>query len=210
MRIKLDENLPLQIASRLNALGHDVHTAFGEGLSGCMDGELWEAAQREERFLITQDLDFSDTQRFLPGTHHGILLLRLHSPSKRSLLQRIEELFQNETVGDWTGCFVVATERNSACAADRASGAGGSPSRVAFTPARSGRVGLFTFTMSAKLSHKYPDDHPNIVIPNGVRGVRNLSSPLCRAPDVRNACSSIFPGANSNRHPAIPQQTNHL
>lgn len=111
MRIKLDENLPLQTAFRLKALGHDVHTTYEEGLSGCVDREIWEAAQREERCLITQDLDFSDVRRFAPGEHHGILLIRLNSPSRMRLIERIEELFQSENVSNWAGCFVVATER---------------------------------------------------------------------------------------------------
>jgi predicted nuclease of predicted toxin-antitoxin system len=77
MRIKIDENLPPQIAQKLTSFGHDVHTARDEGLSGCVDLIIWEAAQRDGRFLITQDLDFSDTRRFAPGEHHGILLIRL-------------------------------------------------------------------------------------------------------------------------------------
>ena len=111
MRIKLDENLPLQIATKLKTRAHDVHTADEEGLSGRSDEEIWEAAQRERRFLITQDLDFSDRRRFAPGTHHGILLIRLHSPSRIALIQRVEGLFQDEDVNSWVGCFVVASER---------------------------------------------------------------------------------------------------
>jgi predicted nuclease of predicted toxin-antitoxin system len=111
MIIKIDENLPLQIAFKLKSFGHDVHTAQKEGLAGCADRAVWEAAEREERFLITQDLDFSDARRFAPGTHHGILLIRLRSPSRFTLIQRIEELFQNENVSAWAGCFVVATDR---------------------------------------------------------------------------------------------------
>jgi predicted nuclease of predicted toxin-antitoxin system len=64
MKIKLDENLPLSLASALTNLGHEVHTLSEENLSGGKDHELWNAAQRESRFLITQDLDFSDTRRF--------------------------------------------------------------------------------------------------------------------------------------------------
>jgi predicted nuclease of predicted toxin-antitoxin system len=111
MRIKLDENLPLQIASRLQTLGHEVHTTQQEGLLGCADKEIWEAAQREERCLVTQDLDFSDARRFAPGTHHGVLLLRLHSAGRLSLIERVEELFRCEDVDSWVGCFVVATEQ---------------------------------------------------------------------------------------------------
>ncbi len=60
---------------------------------------------------ITQDLDFSNSQQFAPGSHCGILLVRLHSPNQRNLIERTGELFQMENVGDWAGCFVVATER---------------------------------------------------------------------------------------------------
>jgi len=111
MRIKVDENLPSQIAQKLKSFGHDAHTAQDEGIGGCVDSVIWEAAQRERRFLITQDLDFSDARRFAPGTHHGILLIRLQFPSMFSLIERIEELFQKENVNSWPGCFVVTTER---------------------------------------------------------------------------------------------------
>jgi len=111
MKIKLDENLPLQIASKLQRLGHDVHTIEDEGLSGCNDIELWQAVQRDARFLLTQDMDFSDTRTFSPGSHHGIALLRFQTPSRRTLIERTEEVFRHESVSQWSGCFVVVTER---------------------------------------------------------------------------------------------------
>ena len=111
MKIKLDENLPLRLAILLKDLGHDVHTLHDELLLGHADREIWEAAQKESRFLITQDLDFSDLRQFAPGSHHGILLVRLRSPNRRDLIERIGELFQKENAGEWAGCFVVATER---------------------------------------------------------------------------------------------------
>jgi predicted nuclease of predicted toxin-antitoxin system len=111
MKIKLDENLPLQIAPELQSLGHEVHTLDKEGLSGCADDELWQAAQHEGRLLITQDLDFSDIRAFVPGTHHGLLLIRLRLPSRRALIARLVDVFRRENVSSWTRCFVVVTER---------------------------------------------------------------------------------------------------
>ena len=111
MKIKLDENLPRALASQLAAKGHHVHTVVEEGIAGAGDPQVWEAAQREERFLITQDMHFSDTRRFAPGTHEGILLLRLLTPSRRALIARVEELFTEYDVAEWARCFVVATER---------------------------------------------------------------------------------------------------
>ena len=111
MKIKLDENLPATLASTLNALGHDVHTVGDEELLGHSDPEIWQAAQREERFLITQDKkDFSDLRQFAPGKHYGILQIRLHSPGRQSLKNLITKLFTTQNVEDWRGCLVVATE----------------------------------------------------------------------------------------------------
>jgi predicted nuclease of predicted toxin-antitoxin system len=111
MKIKLDENLPVSLVATLSSLHHDVHTVAEENLSGRSDRDVWEAAQRDARFLITQDLDFSDLRRFTPGTHSGILLVRLRSPDRQSLSQRVREIFQNEEVTSWLQCFVVATDR---------------------------------------------------------------------------------------------------
>jgi len=111
MRIKIDENLPSRLASRLAAMGHDVKTVKEEGIAGKSDPVVWENAQREARFLITQDLDFSDSRRFAPGSHYGILLIRLHNPSWRTLLARALDVFAQEEVAQWVGCVVVATER---------------------------------------------------------------------------------------------------
>jgi predicted nuclease of predicted toxin-antitoxin system len=111
MKAKLDENLPLQLAFRLRKLGHDVHTAQDENLSGCDDAKLWTHTQQESRILITQDLDFSDSRHFAPGTHHGIVLVRLRSPSRLRLVERLEEVFRGEAVDEWAGCFVVVTDQ---------------------------------------------------------------------------------------------------
>jgi predicted nuclease of predicted toxin-antitoxin system len=90
MKIKLDENLPFGVAGLLRNLGHDVHELFQEGLAGEPDHVIWSATQNEKRFLITQDLDFSDLRRFAPGSHYGVLLVRLRSPNRRQLVQQIE------------------------------------------------------------------------------------------------------------------------
>jgi predicted nuclease of predicted toxin-antitoxin system len=110
MKIKLDENLPSVLAPRLAAMRHDVQTVVEEGIAGKPDGVIWQAAQSEARFLITQDMDFSNAQRLVLGTHHGILLIRMRTPSRRALVARVADLFAQEDVTHWAKCFVVATE----------------------------------------------------------------------------------------------------
>ena len=110
MNIKLDENLPERLVAELSALGHDVDTIRAKRLAGRDDTDVWEVTQAAERFLVTQDLDFSDLRRYAPGTHAGLLLVRLDSPSREALLARVSVLFATEPVNEWGGCLVVATD----------------------------------------------------------------------------------------------------
>jgi hypothetical protein len=68
MKIKLDENLPFRLGDLLKDHGHDSHSVHEERLVGHNHREIWEAAQKESRFLITQDLDFSDSRKFVSLT----------------------------------------------------------------------------------------------------------------------------------------------
>ena len=111
MKIKLDENLPERLVEELALSGHEVETVRMEGLKGCPDLDIWQAAQKERAFLITQDLDFSDIRRFAPGTHFGILLVRLAAPGREILRHIIGEAFRTEDVRSWSRCFVVLTDR---------------------------------------------------------------------------------------------------
>lgn len=94
----------------LASLGHEIDTVPQEGLAGQNDAHVWHATQTAGRFFITQDLDFSDVRRFMPGAHHGLLLVRLRDPGRNALVRRVRSLFQTENVEAWKQCFVVATE----------------------------------------------------------------------------------------------------
>jgi len=82
MKVKLDENLPLQIAVELCARTHDVQTVGEEVLTGRADADIWQAAQREGRILITQDLDFSDTRKFQPGSRNSAHTSAIAQPTE--------------------------------------------------------------------------------------------------------------------------------
>lgn len=110
MKLKLDENLPESLLPALTGLGHDADNVRGENLTGQADSDIWQAAQEAGRFLITQDLDFSDIRRFAPGTHHGLMLVRLRLPGRLALARRIAEVFTREEVGSWAGCFILVTD----------------------------------------------------------------------------------------------------
>lgn len=109
MKIKPDENVTTKLSSVLSELGHDVRTAIDEGLSGKSDFEVWRTAQTEDRFLITQDLDFSDVRVYAPGSHAGTMLLRLDSPNQTAIVERVREVFAETDSSSWRGCLVIAS-----------------------------------------------------------------------------------------------------
>ncbi len=110
MKIKLDENLPETLLGVLSELNHDVDNVRQESLVGQSDPNIWNAAQSEGRFIITQDLDFSDVRQFAPGTHHGLMLVRMRAPGRLALTRRIPEVFATEPVDSWRRCFVLVTD----------------------------------------------------------------------------------------------------
>ncbi len=111
MKIKLDENLPDELVELFTSRGHDVHTVRDERLVGRDDQIVFEAAVKEGRALITQDLDFSDVRQFSPGTHPGIVLVRLQSPSRMRLIERFRQILDSDTIDGWTGSFGVVTDK---------------------------------------------------------------------------------------------------
>lgn len=52
-RVKLDEDLPRQIADLVAAHGHDAVRVVGQGWQGVTDDALWPRVQAERRWLIT-------------------------------------------------------------------------------------------------------------------------------------------------------------
>jgi predicted nuclease of predicted toxin-antitoxin system len=111
MKIKLDENIPAALLSDLLELGHDACSVYQQGLKGTADSQLWQMVQDEHRFFITQDLDFSDTLKFRPGGHAGILLIRLREPGRLKLRKKIRDLFASKSPEDnWYGTFIVLSD----------------------------------------------------------------------------------------------------
>ena len=109
MKLKLDENIPHAVRRRLASFGLDADTVRDEGLGGRRDVDVWDAAQAEQRFLVTQDLDFSDRRRFAPGTHCGSLLVRLPDSEQWRIGDYVTAWLSSPDAATWARCFVVAT-----------------------------------------------------------------------------------------------------
>ena len=64
MKLKLDENLDVRLASSLSQAGHEVTTVRDQGLAGIDDQALYVRCRSESRTLVTVDLDFANVLRY--------------------------------------------------------------------------------------------------------------------------------------------------
>ena len=92
MKFKLDENLPVSAASILAAAGHDVDTVPGEHLTGRPDQDVVAASTAAGRVLISLDVGLGDIRAYPPGSHAGIVILRLADQSSATVIEAIEDL----------------------------------------------------------------------------------------------------------------------
>jgi predicted nuclease of predicted toxin-antitoxin system len=75
VQVKVDEDLPRQVADLLIAKGIDAVTVVEQGWQGTPDADLWPRVQSEGRWLLTADKGFADLRRHPPGSHAGVILL---------------------------------------------------------------------------------------------------------------------------------------
>ena len=92
MKFKLDENLPASSAEVLARVGHHVDTVTSEGLKGAPDQDVVAAAAAAGRVLITLDQGMGDIRAYPPGSHAGIVVLRLADQSAAAVTQAVSEL----------------------------------------------------------------------------------------------------------------------
>ena len=92
MKLKIDENLPVDAAAVLRAAGHDVETVHSEGLVGSPDLRIADVCRAEGRALITLDTDFGNVRAYPPADHPGIIVLRPPSQDKPTVLQTVSRL----------------------------------------------------------------------------------------------------------------------
>jgi predicted nuclease of predicted toxin-antitoxin system len=89
-RIKVDEDLPGEIATLLRAGGHDALSVFEQHLTGTTDDKLWPLIQAESRILFTADKGFGDVRAHPPATHAGVVLFRLPRESRAAYIRLVE------------------------------------------------------------------------------------------------------------------------
>jgi predicted nuclease of predicted toxin-antitoxin system len=95
VKLKTDENLPDSAAALLRAAGHDVTTAFAEGLGGVADPRVAGVCRSEARVLVTLDRGLGDIRAYPPADYYGIIILRPHDQAILALVRRLLPLLRH-------------------------------------------------------------------------------------------------------------------
>jgi hypothetical protein len=64
VKLKLDENLPVELVTDLRVMGHDADTVTDEGLRGAADPDAVDAAFTAGRILFTLDKGIANLRRY--------------------------------------------------------------------------------------------------------------------------------------------------
>jgi predicted nuclease of predicted toxin-antitoxin system len=110
VRIKLDENITIAAKPLLVAAGYDADTVHDEALTGTDDEKLIEICRREERLLVTFDVGFGDVRAHPPGSHSGVVLLRLRDQQPPAVLDVIRRLVADYDLASFAGALAVVSD----------------------------------------------------------------------------------------------------
>ena len=92
MKFKLDENLPVSSAATLTSVGHDVDTVTQEGLIGAPDRDIVAAATEAGTDPDLPGPGLGDIRAYPPGSHAGIVVLRLTDQSAAAAIKAVSDL----------------------------------------------------------------------------------------------------------------------
>ena len=107
--IKVDEDLPAEVAVVFREGGANAATVASQGWSGLIDADLWPRVQHENRLLATADKGFGDIRRFAPGTHAGIVLFRLERESRAGYVRLARSLVGTVPLDGLSRCLTVVS-----------------------------------------------------------------------------------------------------
>ena len=111
MKFKLDENLSPSLAALFAADGHEAHSVVQQALGGQPDERIIDVCRRQQRALITLDLDFSNILAYPPAEFTGIIVLRLVDQAHitvEAAIRRVLDLLPQEPV---TGTLWIVEDR---------------------------------------------------------------------------------------------------
>jgi predicted nuclease of predicted toxin-antitoxin system len=106
-----DMGISLRTVSWLREQGYDVVHLRDEGLQTLPDEEIIAKAKREERIILTVDLDFPQLLAITGDDLPSVILFRLGNENYNLIDRRLSIVLRNCTEALKTGAIVSVTDR---------------------------------------------------------------------------------------------------
>lgn len=109
----IDEDLPRTLAAELTAAGFPASDVRDVNLSGTPDPLIFQYAQQHRLVLVSADVEFGNVMLYPPGTHAGIILMRIPNEiASPALRARVVQFVKTVPADRWRGrLFVVEPDR---------------------------------------------------------------------------------------------------
>lgn len=112
MKLKLDENLPDDLALFFRESGYDAMSVREQDLNGSPDRLISRICIQEQRILVSLDLDFADIRMYPPEEYAGLIVFRLKSQDRDSIIKaskKVIDCLAEETIRH---CLWIVEDNN--------------------------------------------------------------------------------------------------
>jgi predicted nuclease of predicted toxin-antitoxin system len=110
MRFLADMGVSMGVVEWLRASGHDAIHLHDEGLQKFPNGEIFQKAIREQRIMLTFDLDFGEIVAASGGRSVSVILFRLRNTRADFVVQRLKAVLEQSTEELTHGAVVLVED----------------------------------------------------------------------------------------------------
>ena len=97
MRFLADMGVSMRVAEWLRSQGHDVLHLRDRGLQRLPNGEIFKLAAREQRIVVTFDLDFGEIIAQGGGGVGSVIIFRLHNTRTDHVIERLHAVLSQSS-----------------------------------------------------------------------------------------------------------------
>jgi predicted nuclease of predicted toxin-antitoxin system len=111
LRFLIDMQLPPSLAIWLQQKGNDAKHAFAAGLGRASDEEILEAARKEDRIIITADLDYPRLLALVGAKGPGLILFRGGDYREKQVFELMTRVISSIPTEEFPTSLVVVDKK---------------------------------------------------------------------------------------------------
>jgi predicted nuclease of predicted toxin-antitoxin system len=110
MRFLADMCMDVRVVDWLRKKGHDATHLRDQGLHRMPNGDIFEKAVREDRIVITFDLDFGEIAALTAGRKASVILFRLKNTRTSHVIERLATVIEGFAAALEKGAIITVEE----------------------------------------------------------------------------------------------------